>query len=220
LVRYVDAIADKRRIGQAFAGMLLLGGITSLPEIAAVSGASWVGNAPLSISNLLGSLCMNLVLLSAVDALVSKAAITSVVPGAETLLQGPLGIVALALTASATATSDVRIFGIAAWSFIPLAFFIFAFWLASRYAKHSPGRADRSVPTMPEQQRCSGPPQDSALRFALPDGREVNIDRTPRQDERYAKLAFAVSDAFKRARRQLQDHVRRLQSQVTSHERP
>jgi ribosome-associated translation inhibitor RaiA len=54
------------------------------------------------------------------------------------------------------------------------------------------------------------------VHLTLPDGREVNIDRTPRQDERYAQLAFAVSDAFRRARRQLQDHVRRLQSQAKS----
>jgi cation:H+ antiporter len=101
VVRCVDAIADRTGIGQAFAGMLLLGGITSLPEIAAVSGASWIGNASLSVSNLLGSLCMNIVLLCVADAMLSPVAITSVVPGAATLLQGALGIIALALTAGA-----------------------------------------------------------------------------------------------------------------------
>jgi cation:H+ antiporter len=119
-VRYVDAIADRTGIGQAFAGMLLLGGITSLPEIAAVSGASQI-------------------------ATLSPAAITSVVPGAATLLQGALGIIALALTAAGIAVGEVRVLGVGAWSFVLFVFVVFSFSLASRYAKHSPWRADRST---------------------------------------------------------------------------
>lgn len=59
---------------------------------------------------------------------------------------------------------------------------------------------------------------DVNIRLALPDGREVNVGRTPKEDERYSDLTFAVNDAFKRARRQLQDQVRRLQGQVKHHE--
>ena len=56
-----------------------------------------------------------------------------------------------------------------------------------------------------------------SIRLALPDGREVNVGRTPKADERHADLAFAINDAFKRARRQLQDQARRLQAQVKAH---
>lgn len=56
------------------------------------------------------------------------------------------------------------------------------------------------------------------IRLALPDGREVNVGRTAKADERHSDLAFALGDAFKRARRQLQDHVRRLQGQVKHHD--
>jgi cold shock CspA family protein len=56
------------------------------------------------------------------------------------------------------------------------------------------------------------------IRLALPDGREVLAGRTPDADERQSDLAFAVNDAFKHARRQLQDHVRRMQGQVKHHE--
>jgi cold shock CspA family protein len=59
---------------------------------------------------------------------------------------------------------------------------------------------------------------DINIRLALPDGREVNVGRTPKEDERYSDLTFAINDAFKRARRQLQDQVRRLQGQVKHHE--
>src|SRR5665647_665700 len=56
------------------------------------------------------------------------------------------------------------------------------------------------------------------IRLALPDGREVNVDRTAKADERHSDLTFAIDDAFKRARRQLQDQVRELQGQVKHHE--
>jgi Sigma 54 modulation protein / S30EA ribosomal protein len=52
---------------------------------------------------------------------------------------------------------------------------------------------------------------DVHIRLELPDGREVNVTRTPPADERNSDLTFAISDAFRHARRQLQDQVRRLQ---------
>jgi ribosome-associated translation inhibitor RaiA len=49
------------------------------------------------------------------------------------------------------------------------------------------------------------------IRLALPNGREVNVDRTAQADERHSDLTFAINDAFNRARRQLQDQVSRMQ---------
>jgi ribosome-associated translation inhibitor RaiA len=56
------------------------------------------------------------------------------------------------------------------------------------------------------------------IRLALPEGREVVVSRTPKADERHADVHFAIHDAFKRARRQLQDRARRMQGQVKTHE--
>ena len=47
------------------------------------------------------------------------------------------------------------------------------------------------------------------IRLALTQGLEVKVGPPPRQDERYADLTFAINDTFRRARRRLQDHVRR-----------
>jgi hypothetical protein len=58
------------------------------------------------------------------------------------------------------------------------------------------------------------------IRLALPEGREVNIGRTPQSDERHSDLGFALNDAFKRARRQLQDQVDRMTGNVKTHARP
>jgi cold shock CspA family protein len=56
------------------------------------------------------------------------------------------------------------------------------------------------------------------IRLALPNGREVNVGRTPPADERHADLSFAVHAGFKPARRRLRVDVRRLQGQVKQHE--
>ena len=56
------------------------------------------------------------------------------------------------------------------------------------------------------------------IHLSLPEGHEVNVTRTPTADERHADVTFAINDAFKHARRQLQDQVRRVQGQVKHHE--
>jgi cold shock CspA family protein len=56
------------------------------------------------------------------------------------------------------------------------------------------------------------------IRLLLPNGKQVNIGRTPKADERHSDLEFAIADAFHRARRRLQDQARRMQGQTKSHE--
>jgi len=55
------------------------------------------------------------------------------------------------------------------------------------------------------------------IRLALPGGHEVNVRRTPKADERHSDIDFAIGDAFKRARRQLQDQVGLIQGKVKTH---
>lgn len=70
----------------------------------------------------------------------------------------------------------------------------------------------------PSQRHHTGGLYDIHIRLTLPDGREVNVEHTAPEDERRADLNFAINDAFKRARRQLQDHARRSQGQVKHHD--
>lgn len=58
------------------------------------------------------------------------------------------------------------------------------------------------------------------VEMALPDGRSVTAARTPPADERYRDVRFALDEAFKRARRRLQDQERRMEGQVKSHIAP
>jgi cold shock CspA family protein/ribosome-associated translation inhibitor RaiA len=47
--------------------------------------------------------------------------------------------------------------------------------------------------------------------MALPGGREVAVGKLPHADERYADVRFALKDTFKRARRQLEEKVERME---------
>ena len=77
--------------------------------------------------------------------------------------------------------------------------------------------ACRVVVKGPGQRHRQGGLYDVHIRIALPDGREVNVTRTPLSDQRHSDLTFAVDDAFKHARRQLQDEVRQMQGHTKSH---
>lgn len=70
----------------------------------------------------------------------------------------------------------------------------------------------------PGQRHRTGGLYEVHIRLMLPNGREVNVARTPPRDERHADLTFAIDDAFKHARRQLQDQARRTRGQVKHHE--
>lgn len=141
LAQYLDAIADKTGWGEAFVGMLLMGTITSLPEMAAVSTSAYVGNAALATNNLLGSVSINVVLIAAADAMLGRDAITSTIGRPTTLMQGVLVVIALALMISAMLTGDVSLGPVGAWSVALVAYTIFAFWMSAGYASRAPWRA-------------------------------------------------------------------------------
>ncbi len=78
--------------------------------------------------------------------------------------------------------------------------------------------AARVIIRGPGEHHRTGGQYQVSIRLALPDGREVNVGRTPKEDERYADLTFAVDNAFKRARRQLQDQAKQMRGEVKHHE--
>ncbi len=86
--------------------------------------------------------------------------------------------------------------------------------LGSRFGRIT---ACRVTLRSPSGRHKSGGLYEIGVHLALPSGREVNVDRTPALDERHADLMFAVNDAFKRARRRLQDEADRLQGYVKQH---
>ncbi|NVE96018.1 sodium:calcium antiporter [Altererythrobacter lutimaris] len=101
LPAYVVALSEKTGVGQGLAGMLVLGGITSLPEFATGTTAAAIGVPLLSLNDILGSASLNLLLLALADMALGEKPLTSVVARPVTLIQGVLGMTLFALVGAA-----------------------------------------------------------------------------------------------------------------------
>lgn len=95
--RYANTIAEQTGLGKAFIGLLLLGGITSLPELAVTVSSALTANAGLAVNNLLGGVAMQVAILSIADAAFGRDALSSVIPKPVVLLQATFGILLLTL---------------------------------------------------------------------------------------------------------------------------
>lgn len=162
LARYADAISKATGIGQAVLGMLMLGGVTSLPEIAVATTATLQGVPALSINDVLGSASINVVILALADAVIGRDALTSVIATPAVLLQGVLVIMVMALVVGPALTGDVLLFGVGAWSWMLLATYLIALVLISRA---TPEKAWKPLHPTPEGgDDDADKPQPDALR--------------------------------------------------------
>lgn len=86
--------------------------------------------------------------------------------------------------------------------------------------------ACRVVIRGPSERHRKGGAFEVSMRLTLPQGREVAIGRSEGRvreadtDNRLLDPVVAINDAFKRARRRLQDHARRMQGHVKVHDGP
>lgn len=78
----------------------------------------------------------------------------------------------------------------------------------------------RVVIKAPGEKHKTGGLYEVNIELALPDGRSVTAARTPPADERFQLARFAIDEAFKRARRRLQDQAGRMRGQVKAHATP
>jgi cation:H+ antiporter len=116
LAVYADALAQRTGLGHALLGVMMLGGITSLPELAVATTAAAAGHPSLSVNDVIGSAAVNVLIIALADAAIGREAITSVVASPGVLLQGVLGCALLALVCAATFAPDVALAGASAWS--------------------------------------------------------------------------------------------------------
>ncbi len=158
LPRYVLALCDRTGLGKGVAGMLVLGGITSLPELATATSAAAMGAPLLSLNNILGSASFNILLLALADMVLGARPLTSVVARPVTLIQGVLGVLLLgAVGAAIVAGGGERIGPVGAFSTGIVALCVTAIAIANRSERrpmwqvvnppdHARTGADRETP--------------------------------------------------------------------------
>lgn len=69
---------------------------------------------------------------------------------------------------------------------------------------------------LPDGNHRNGGRYEVHVHIKMPGGHTVDVDHTPQLDERFADPQFAVSDAFRRARRRLQDRAKVMRNEVKS----
>ena len=144
LARYADGIATRTGIGREFLGIMLLGGVTSLPEIAVATTATLQGTPALSVNDVLGSAAINVVILAVADATVGRGALTGMLGSPGLLLQGVIGIVIMAFTVGAVVAGDVTVLGIGAWCWMMLGAYLIGIWMLAQ------ARADQAWKPAPK----------------------------------------------------------------------
>lgn len=139
LASCADLIAGRTGIGRVFAGIVLLGIATSLPEVATTLSAAFSGAARLAGSNLLGGVAMQIALLPIVDVFADRnKPLTVFTPNSALLLSGIFLIMAIAMTSLAILMPVAVVGGASLWSWGLAALYVLSL-IAVRRCERSPG---------------------------------------------------------------------------------
>lgn len=115
LARRADTLADRTGLGEALFGVLLLAGVTSLPDFAATLSAAVDARPDLAMSNVMGSMAVNLAFLGVADIVYRKANLEHAAASPVNLVLAGLLIVLLTLPLLAIFTPRVTL-----WSLHPI----------------------------------------------------------------------------------------------------
>jgi len=171
ITKYADIISEKTGIGQAVLGVLMLGGITSLPEVAVALTSSISGDAALAVNSVLGGVAMQVTILAVADAFIGRQALTSVVPNSVVMVQAGLKILLLSIVAAAIMTGDIPVLGAGLWMWLLLLTTGTSLYILARTQKRSawkinPNANDGVLPDS-EAEKREKKEKDQSLRSAM-----------------------------------------------------
>lgn len=112
LAKLSDSLADQTGWGEALFGVLLLAGVTSLPDFAATLTAAIDARPNLAMSNVMGSMAVNLVFLAVADIVYRKANLEHAAASTVNLMLAGLLIVLLTLPLLAAFSPAITFFTI------------------------------------------------------------------------------------------------------------
>lgn len=111
LAGYADRFATATGLSGAVVGLVLLGGITSLPEVATSISGVLTSGPSLAVNNLLGGVAFQLVILAVVDAMLGRKALTAQPPRPDVIAYAAMNVVLLTVAAMAVVSGDRELFG-------------------------------------------------------------------------------------------------------------
>lgn len=109
LTSIADELADRLRIGEAIAGALLLGGVTSLSGIVTTVTGSLEGDPGFALANPVGGVAIQSVWIAVADLLYRRANLEHSAASLENILQSLLVVALLCLPLAAYATPSLSV---------------------------------------------------------------------------------------------------------------
>lgn len=159
LARTADELADRTGLGEAMFGILLLAGVTSLPDFAATLSAAIDARPDLAMSNVMGSMATNLMFLGIADAVYRKANLEHAAASSSTLMQAALLIVLLTLPLLAIATPAAALWNLHPITPMIIAAYLFGLYLVRGAQDHPmwfPRRTQQTVQDKPDNHARGG----------------------------------------------------------------
>lgn len=154
LARMADDLADRTGLGEALFGVLLLAGVTSLPDFAATLSAAVDARPDLAMSNVMGSMAVNLAFLGVADIFYRKANLEHAAASLVNLMLAGLSIVLLTLPLLAIFTPAVTPWGVHPITPVIVAAYLFGLHLVHRTRAKPmwfPRLTRQTVPDKPEE---------------------------------------------------------------------
>lgn len=151
LARYADAFSEKTGIGRVAVGVMLLGSVTSLPEITIATTSTLQGTPLLAITDVLGSAALNIVILAIADASFGRGALTSVQGSARVMLQAVLVIIVMSLAVGAYVAGDVLLLGMGVSSWLMLAVYLGSIFITTTAGKDEAWQPAKAPETNAEE---------------------------------------------------------------------
>jgi cation:H+ antiporter len=138
LSAYAKIIAERTGAEQAFVGILLLGAVVSLPEMATTVAAAALGDARLAVNTLFGGIAATMAILAVTDALTGSDALSTDISHPIVLLQGVLVVLFLVVAASGIVVGDWSIGGVGIWTTTLLVLYVLFILVVKRYGTSEP----------------------------------------------------------------------------------
>ncbi|QLF71829.1 sodium:calcium antiporter (plasmid) [Peteryoungia desertarenae] len=135
---YANIISEKTGMGQALVGLLLLGGVTSLPELVVAVTSSFSGDASLAVNGILGGIAMQVAILAVADALIHDRALTSVIPNPVVFLQGGFKVLLLSIVAASVVVGDKPVMFVGIWMWLLVTITGISMFVLSRVKEDQP----------------------------------------------------------------------------------
>lgn len=167
LSSYADEIARRTGLGHVLVGLFLLAGVTSLPEIATSFTAAAQGESQLAVSNLLGSIALQVAVLAMGDMVYSRGALTYLVPDPALMLQGTLNVILLLLVALAIVAGDRALGGAGLWTWGLLVAVVYSFVKLHEAGDREPWIANVEPPSPEEETSREEEPFSGSLAALL-----------------------------------------------------